>query len=112
MLPVEVGKQWWLALVTFERREHHSEFLPDDFPGACGWMGCLVGDEGEIRNTVEAALAEVNLRLIEIGEQRPLVTLDELSECDNHLAENIEALEPGKHVVWGTIHTYLAEGEA
>lgn len=60
----------------------------------------------------EAALAEVNLRLVEIGEQRPLVSLKELSKWDDHLAANITALEPGKHVVWGTIHAYLADGEA
>lgn len=90
----------------------HSEFLPDECQGACGWMGCLVRREDEIRNAIEAALSEVNLRLIEIGEQRTLTTLDELSEWDDHLAASIIAVERGKHVVWGTIHTYLADGEA
>lgn len=111
-MPKEAGKQWWLALVTFERREAHSEFLPDECQGACGWMGCLVRREGEIRKAIETALAEINLHLVEIGEHRPLNSLDELTEWDDHLAANIVALEPGKHVVWGTIHTYLADGEA
>jgi hypothetical protein len=107
------NRNWWLTLVTFERRdEHQTEFLPDDCQGASGWMACLTSDAEGIRDMVEAALIEAGLRLVGMGDAEPVEEFEDVETWDSHLAANIAALEPGKSVVWGTIHTYVGDSEA
>jgi hypothetical protein len=104
---------WWVACVTFERRdEHHTEFLPDHCQGAVGWMAVFTTDNESIRDMLEASLAEVSLRLLQIEDATPAGSFDHVQCLDSHLAMNLVGLEPGKSVVWGTIHTYIGDGEA
>lgn len=104
---------WWMALVTFERRDStHSDLLPDDAQGAVGWMACRSAVGDTVRDLIERSLKEVALRLVEISDPYCVQSIEEITEVDAHLAENVTALEPGKSVVWGTIHLYRADGEA
>ena len=57
-------------------------------------------------------LSEIGLKLIEVEDIQELPSLELAYELDNHLAYNMERWEVGKKTVWGTIHTYMAEGEA
>ncbi len=41
-----------------------------------------------------------------------VISIEQVSEVDEHLASNIENWETDKATVWGTIHIYLADGEA
>jgi len=75
-------------------------------------MACLsIGEEGA-RDRLANDLGQLGLRLLEIDEARLLVTPLDAAELDEHLSANLEALEPGKRTVWGTIHCYRADGEA
>ena len=103
---------WWVALVTFERDKTETEFLPSECQAAVGWMCCFWPDKETVGDQFEIALRAVGLRLIELQDLQPVDSVDEIENIDSHLAANIAALEPGKCVVWGTIHTYLASGEA
>jgi len=106
-------EHWWLALVTFERRDASpTEFLPDQCQGAAGWMACRASNGEVVRDLIEAALHEAGVRLVEISSQTPAESIDYIQELDPHLAMNIGTLESGKSVVWGTIRTYRADGEA
>jgi hypothetical protein len=104
---------WWAALVTFERRDPSPvEFIPDHCQGAVGWMAIHTPRENQIRDLIESALSAVNLRLVAIESPSRVKTPERLESLDTHLAANVASLEPGKSVVWGTIRTYVADGEA
>jgi hypothetical protein len=105
-------ERWWLALVTFERKGPEQGILPDLAHGACGWMACLARSSTEIRDLLASDLAHHNLRLLELDKVRPLVDAADIEEIDDHLAANFREKESGKLTVWGTLHGYLAEGEA
>jgi hypothetical protein len=105
-------KQWWIVLVTFEKGLAETEILSDSVQGASGWMACLSTDGEDVRDEIESALRAEGLRLVEIADQRLLPSASYLKELDTHLANNVAAREKNKVVVWGTIHTYLADGEA
>ncbi|HEY4116068.1 MAG TPA: hypothetical protein VGM17_18570 [Rhizomicrobium sp.] len=64
------------------------------------------------RECIETALKADDLRLVEIDEIREVSSIEDVKGVDEHLAQNVGALEPGKTVVWGTIHAYIADGEA
>jgi hypothetical protein len=105
------GARWWVALVNFERGDGEQSVLEARFQGAWGWMACLASSEDEVRTRLAQSLAADGLRLVKVDQEAP-VEFQELSEIDDHLASNVAALEPGKFAAWGTIHCYLAEGEA
>ena len=105
-------ERWWVALVTFERGTRTQDVLPDEFQGACGWMACLTADDEAIRDQIETALTANGLKLREIDRLTLVESSDDVEEFDSHLGQNISILEPGKTVVWGTIHLYRADGEA
>ena len=106
-------ENWWLVRVTFERRAAGaSELLPDHCQGAVGWMACRAQVSDSVRDRVEEALIAEGLRLVEVSEPQLANSLDQVEELDAHLAANVVALEPGKVVVWGTIWTYVGDGEA
>ena len=104
--------QWCIALVTFERRSPTNEFLPDACQGAVGWMGRLAADDATVRGDIEAALKAADLRLLEIARTQRPPSWEFVKDLDDHLASNMLKLEPGRCVAWGTIITYLADGEA
>src|SRR5271156_4222047 len=103
-------ENWWVALVTFERRgEHHTEFLPDNCQGAVGWMACHTNDGAILRDLIERALAEVGLPFLEIAAPAPAGSFAFIRRLDSHLAANIATLESWQSVVWGTITTYVGD---
>ncbi|HEV2746110.1 MAG TPA: hypothetical protein VGW34_02285 [Allosphingosinicella sp.] len=104
--------RWWVALVTFERRDEQQDILPVWAQGACGWMVALAPDEDTARALLVRDLEYHGLRVVEIAEEQEVFGEDEIDEMDDHLAANFRAIEPGKRTVWGTIHCYKGEGEA
>jgi hypothetical protein len=104
--------RWWLALVTFERRDEEQDILPDWAHGASGWMIALAPDEEAARQILVRDVEYRGLRVLEIDEDREVIGEDEIEEIDDHLASNFREIEPGKQTVWGTIHCYKGEGEA
>jgi hypothetical protein len=103
---------WWAALTTFERKDHDSDILPDWAQGAAGWMAALAADEDDLRRVLARDLAALDLRLLEIDRTTLLNDHAEAGELDEHLAENLRSIEPGRRTVWGTIHCYKGESEA
>lgn len=104
--------RWWLALVTFERRDDQQEILPDWAHGASGWMVALAQDEETARAIIVRDVEYHGLNVIEFDGEREVFGEDEIEEIDDHLAMNFREIEPGKQTVWGTIHCYKGEGEA
>ena len=104
--------RWWVALVTFERRDEEQDILPDWARGACGWMVALAPDEETARGLLVRDIEHHGLRIIEIEEEREVFGEGEIDDIDEHLAMNFREIEPGKQTVWGTIHCYKVEGEA
>jgi hypothetical protein len=104
--------RWWVALVTFERRDEEQDILPDWAHGACGWMVALAPDNETARGLLVRDVEYHGVRVIKIDEEREVFGDDEIDEIDEHLAMNFREIEPGKQTVWGTIHCYKGEGEA
>lgn len=104
--------RWWVALVTFERRDNEQDILPDWANGACGWMVALAPDEAAARELLVRDVEHHGLRVIEIDDEREVFGDDEIEQIDDHLAMKFREIEPGKETVWGTIHCYKGEGEA
>jgi len=52
------------------------------------------------------------LRLVEVNDIAETSLENFPDELGEHLAENVKNWEPNTRTVWGTIHVYLAEGEA
>ena len=109
---MEFDGRTWVALVTFERTDRPHEILPDDYLGACGWMGCIADDADDVPEFLRRALAAEGLRLVQIEHVEEVGASEEVEDYDVHLAENMQAIEPGHRTVWGTLHVYVAEGEA
>jgi hypothetical protein len=104
--------RWWVALVTFERRDEAQDILPDWAHGACGWMVALAPDEDIAEALLVRDVEYHGLRVIKIANQCEVFGDDEVEEIDDHLAKNFREIEPGKQTVWGTLHCYKGEGEA
>lgn len=102
----------YTALVTFERTTADTAFLPSGAQGACGYMAVAAPDEDGVVDVLRNSLSAVGLRLIEIDQitERSLTNFPE--DLDSHLAENVRNWEANRPTVWGTIHIYLADGEA
>ena len=100
------------ALVTFERTKENNSELPPEAQGACGYMAIEAIDEDDVFDTLRDAMRAVNLDLVDVNEitETSLEAFPE--DLDEHLAENVRKWEPGNRTVWGTIHVYLADGEA
>lgn len=104
--------RWWVALVTFERRDDEQDVLPYWAQGACGWMVALAPDENAARHLLKRDVEFQGLRVIEVADVREVFSEDEIEELDEHLASNFNDIEPETQTVWGTIHCYKGEGEA
>jgi len=103
-------KPWWIALTAFEREGGLQDVIPEDCQGAVGWFAILADDEAEVSQNLRRDLADVNLRVVEIENVQPVEDAGEVAEADEHLAENMSALDLGKVTVWGTLHLYRADG--
>jgi len=75
-------------------------------------MAIAAADEDAVVDTIRAALNEVELRLVEIDDIAEASLENFPDYLDEHLGENVKSWEPNKRTVWGTIHVYLADGEA
>ena len=104
--------RWWVALVTFERRDEEQDILPDWAHGACGWIAALAPDEETAHDLLVRDVEQLGLRVLEVENGQEVFGEDEIEEIDKHLASNFSEIEPGKQTVWGTIHCYKGEGEA
>lgn len=102
----------YIALVTFERAGETATYLLPEEQGACGYQAISAIDEDDLRNALSQELAEVGLRLVAIDDTREIEVDNLPDDIDDHLAENIRNWEPGKRTVWGTIYTYIGDGEA
>lgn len=104
--------RWWVALVTFERRDDSKEILPAEAQGACSWMAALAADEDAARSLLVRDLEHHALCVMEISDEQEIFELHEIEELDEHFARNFANIETGKRTVWGTLHCYRGEGEA
>lgn len=104
--------RFWLALITFERRDEAQDILPAWAHGACGWMVAIAPDEDTARELLLRDLEHRGLRVLEVDNVREAFSHKDVEEVDDHLAWNLREIEPGKETVWGTIHGYKGEGQA
>jgi hypothetical protein len=105
-------RPYWLALVTFERRDAEQEILPDWAHGACGWMVAVAPDEDTARELLVRDVEDCKLRVLEIDKMRQVLSDQDVEAVDDQLASNLRHIESEKQTVWGTIHGYKGEGEA
>lgn len=98
----------YLVLATFEKVKASSEFLSPDAIGAVGYMAVRAINAESVEPQLRSELAEIDLTLIEVDQIRPLPSIDELNEIDEHLADNVAEWTPGRSSCWGTIHQYLS----
>jgi hypothetical protein len=101
----------YTALVTFERTDADTPYLPPQAQGACGYMAIAATHEDDVYDVLRSELSEIGLELVGVDEITE-ASKDHIDDLDDHLAENVEEWKPGKRTVWGTIYIYLAEGEA
>ena len=109
---MQEGEQFWVALVTFERRSDEQDILPEWAHGACGWMAAVASDEDEVRRLLVRDVEHHGLRVLEIADTQEVSSAEEIDEFDDHLGANLRSIEPGMQTVWGTLHGYKGEGEA
>lgn len=109
---IHQGCRYYTALVTFERTEQETEYLPEEAHGAIGYFAIASTYIKSAIKTMRKGLGHEGLRLVEVDEisEFEFPNLPELN--DEHLAQNVESWEPDKFWTWGTLHTYLGEGEA
>ena len=111
-----VDERWHIALADFVRASKNPDFkhvLVDHAYGAFGWFGVLVRAEDQVSKMISDCLAEIGLRVISVEDIQAVIDMDDIGDVDRHLHENILKRPVGDpKVVWGTIHIYLAEGEA
>jgi len=111
-----MSDEWHIALVDFIRSSDDSDVLgvlDDEIHGAVGWLGVLTKHATEIENIVRENFSSIGLHVVSITDCQQVNSVSEVEEIDEHLAQNIRT-QPldDPVVVWGTIHTYYAEGEA
>lgn len=75
-------------------------------------MAVAARAEDDVVEVLVEALSEVGLQLVEVDDITETSLAEFPRDLDNHLADNVRNWEPNKHAVWGTIHTYIADGEA
>ncbi len=110
-MTLDAAEIWWVALITFERTGVAQDILPEDAQGACGGLACLAVDSDGVRDQIALDLRHHGLRLLEVDDERALLD-GELDDLDERLAENFRTRELEKKTVWGTLHVYVADGEA
>jgi len=103
---------WWVAMVTFEKGEDSLGLLAPPYQGAVGWLAGVAGDEDAAEDLFRAALGEIGLIVLEVGDLEEVGSMADIEDVDEHLALNVAKLEPGKRTVWGELFPYLADGEA
>lgn len=102
----------YTALVTYERTSPQTAFLPAEAQGACGYMAIAAPDDDAVIETLQGALSAEALRLVEVSDITETSLQDFPDDLDEHLAENVKNWAANRRTVWGTIHVYIADGEA
>ena len=102
----------FIALVTFENDGDALKLLPEGYQGACGWMAVRAISEEQASDQLRRVLREIDLKVLEIDDLLQVYSLEEIACYDEHLAANVEEWESEQTAVWGTLHVYLADGEA
>lgn len=75
-------------------------------------MAIAAYGEEDVFDVLNASLSAEGLRLVDV-EQIAEVSIENFPEdLDDHLAINVREWEPERLTVWGTIHAYIADGEA
>ena len=106
------NQRTFVALVTFQRITDDLGILPEWAEGACGWMGIRAQNEAMAIKTIQGELGEIGLCPTEIDEVTEIRALDDVMDIDSHLASNMQEWKDGTDTVWGTIHSFVGEGEA
>ena len=75
-------------------------------------MAAKADTEERAAQSIHSELAQIGLRLVELDRMIEVTSMDEVANLDSHLAENMETWESGKKTVWGTMQTYVGDGEA
>jgi hypothetical protein len=105
-------KNTFIALVTFENNGDILKVLPAECHGACGWMAINAASESQVLDALDKELAQIELKLVEVDRVTQVHSTEEIADYDDHLATNVADWQEDKATVWGTIHTYLADGES
>lgn len=75
-------------------------------------MAVLAEDHDSAVQNLRASLHEKKLIVSEVEDIEPFDVQNPPHDLDEHLAQNILRWEDGRSTVWGTLHVFLAEGEA
>ena len=102
----------FIALVTFENDGDILKVLPAECHGACGWMAINAATETQVLDALSKEFAQIELKLVEVNRVTQVYSMEEIAGYDDHLATNVAEWQAGKATVWGTIHSYLADGES
>ena len=102
----------YIALVTFERLNSSQCVLDEPYRGAVGWLGVRAICEEECLEQIELSLSAAGLRVLEVEDVTEVKSLLDIEVHDSHLALNVRSSDAGDEVIWGTLHRYLADGEA
>ena len=102
----------YVALVTFEDGGDVLDILPAECQGACGWIAVNASNEERVLDALRKELAQIELKLVEVDRVIQVHSIEEIADYDDHLARNVGEWEDGKAWVWGTLQTYIADGES
>ncbi len=76
-------------------------------------MGVLCENQDKVADVIISSLAEIGLRARSVDDIRPIGEIEEFEAINDHLFSNVLARPKNDpKMVWGTIHIYLADGEA
>lgn len=106
------GESWWLALVDIQAGTDDHQIIPPDCSGAVGWMAAIGTDETAARSEIITSLQEIGLSARTVEDMQHVESLAAIEEMDPHLARNVADWPRDALTVWGSLHPYLADGEA
>ena len=112
MSAAPIRPKMFVGLVSFRKGRDLQQFLPTRAEGAVGWQAGKAENEDQFIKVLRANLEQIGLELDEVEKIREVESVEEIRRIDDHLGSNVETWEAGKSTVWGTIHIYLADGEA
>ena len=102
----------FVGLVSFLRQEDYQDILSPEVEGAVAWHAGKADSKDQFVAFVTSEIEELGFKVIEIEDIQELAEIEDARELDEQLAENMDQWEAGRMTVWGTLHTYIAEGEA
>lgn len=100
------------SLITFERGESEDSVLPPHVHGACAHIAVLAIDEDDVARLIYQHLMKLKLHTICIENITEVTSVGLIHDIDDHLAEGVVAWGKEDRFAWGTLYTYMADGEA